>query len=141
MLRRPRRLRINSATRNLVRETKLNIEDLIYPLFIVEGENIKSEISSLPDVYHLLITIPLAGKEYVPPFTLGTFIQKSLPNCCVSRTLVEDVNHAMKTDVAFCKVFSSLYYCLYMDMYPEDMMISGATRNFDETGSGSATQT
>jgi len=53
MLRRPRRLRINTATRNLVRETKLNIEDLIYPLFIVEGENIKKEISSLPDVYHL----------------------------------------------------------------------------------------
>ena len=52
MLRRPRRLRVNSATRNLVRETKLNIEDLIYPLFIVEGKNIKSEISSLPDVYH-----------------------------------------------------------------------------------------
>jgi hypothetical protein len=85
----------------------------------------------LPDVYHLLFTIPLAGKEYVPPFTLGKFIQKSLPNCCVSRTLVEDVNYAMKTDVAFCKVFSSLYYCLYMDMYPEDMMISGANRNFD----------
>jgi porphobilinogen synthase len=55
MLRRPRRLRVNSATRNLVRETKLNIEDLIYPLFIVEGENIKSEISSLPDVYHFSI--------------------------------------------------------------------------------------
>ena len=52
MLRRPRRLRVNSATRNLVRETKLNIEDLIYPLFIVEGENIKREISSLPDIYH-----------------------------------------------------------------------------------------
>ncbi|MBQ6632337.1 MAG: porphobilinogen synthase [Romboutsia sp.] len=52
MLRRPRRLRINKATRNLVRETKLNVEDLIYPLFIVEGENIKNEISSLPDVYH-----------------------------------------------------------------------------------------
>ncbi len=52
MLRRPRRLRVNNATRNLVRETKLNIEDLIYPLFIVEGENIKREISSLPDVYH-----------------------------------------------------------------------------------------
>ena len=52
MLRRPRRLRINDATRELVRETKINIEDLIYPLFIVEGENIKNEISSLPDVYH-----------------------------------------------------------------------------------------
>lgn len=52
MLRRARRLRINDATRELVRETKINIEDLIYPLFIVEGENIKNEISSLPDVYH-----------------------------------------------------------------------------------------
>ena len=55
MLRRPRRLRVNKAIRNLVRETKLNVEDLIYPLFIVEGENIKSEISSLPDVYHLSV--------------------------------------------------------------------------------------
>lgn len=52
MLRRPRRLRVNRATRNLVRETKLNVEDFIYPLFVVEGENIKREISSLPDVYH-----------------------------------------------------------------------------------------
>ena len=52
MLRRPRRLRANKAIRNLVRETKLNVEDLIYPLFIIEGEGIKSEISSLPDVYH-----------------------------------------------------------------------------------------
>ena len=55
MLRRPRRLRTNKAIRNLVRETKLNVEDLIYPLFIVEGENIKSEISSLPDVYHFSV--------------------------------------------------------------------------------------
>ncbi|CEH35824.1 porphobilinogen synthase [Romboutsia lituseburensis] len=55
MLRRPRRLRANKAIRNLVRETKLNVEDFIYPLFIVEGENIKREISSLPDVYHFSI--------------------------------------------------------------------------------------
>ncbi|MCR1953631.1 porphobilinogen synthase [Clostridioides mangenotii] len=55
MLRRPRRLRRNKATRNLVKETKLNLHELIYPLFIIEGENIKSEITSLPDVYHLSI--------------------------------------------------------------------------------------
>jgi porphobilinogen synthase len=55
MIRRPRRLRANSAIRDLVRETKLNIEDLIYPLFVVEGENIKREIPSLPDVYHLSV--------------------------------------------------------------------------------------
>lgn len=55
MLRRPRRLRANSAIRDLVRETKLSIEDLIYPLFVVEGENIKKEIPSLPDVYHFSV--------------------------------------------------------------------------------------
>lgn len=38
MLRRPRRLRASKAIRNLVRETKVNVEDLIYPLFVVEGK-------------------------------------------------------------------------------------------------------
>lgn len=52
MLRRPRRLRKSAAIRDLVRETVLNVNDLIYPLFVVEGENIKEEIPSLPDVYH-----------------------------------------------------------------------------------------
>lgn len=52
MLRRPRRLRTSAAIRDLVRETVLNVNDLIYPLFVVEGENIKEEIPSLPEVYH-----------------------------------------------------------------------------------------
>ncbi len=47
MLKRPRRLRISKAMRNLVRETKIDVDDLIYPLFVVEGENIKEEIPSL----------------------------------------------------------------------------------------------
>jgi len=55
MLRRPRRLRRTPAIRNLVRETHLHVSDLIYPLFIVEGENIKREIPSLPDVYHFSV--------------------------------------------------------------------------------------
>lgn len=55
MLKRPRRLRISKAMRNLVRETKIDVDDLIYPLFVVEGENIKEEIPSLPDVYHFSV--------------------------------------------------------------------------------------
>ncbi|MCC3868704.1 porphobilinogen synthase [Terrisporobacter mayombei] len=55
MLRRPRRLRSSKAIRNLVRETKLQVEDLIYPLFIVDGENIKKEISSMEGVYHFSV--------------------------------------------------------------------------------------
>ena len=52
---RARRLRKNSVIRNLVRETKLSIDDFIYPLFIVEGESIKREISSMKGVYHFSV--------------------------------------------------------------------------------------
>ena len=55
MLRRPRRLRSSKAIRNLVRETKLQVEYLIYPLFIVDGENIKREIPSMEGVYHFSV--------------------------------------------------------------------------------------
>jgi len=52
---RPRRLRRTPAIRHLVREFELKASDFIYPLFLVEGENIKEEISSLPDVYHFSV--------------------------------------------------------------------------------------
>lgn len=50
---RHRRLRQTANMRALVRENYLRTEDLIYPLFIVEGENIKNEVSSMPGVFHL----------------------------------------------------------------------------------------
>lgn len=52
---RGRRLRRTPQLRNLIKETRLHVEDLIYPLFVVEGENIKQEITTLPDVYHYSI--------------------------------------------------------------------------------------
>ncbi|MCJ7689491.1 MAG: porphobilinogen synthase [Clostridiaceae bacterium] len=52
MFSRNRRLRGKSATRDLVRETVISSNDFIYPIFAVEGENIKEEISSLPGCYH-----------------------------------------------------------------------------------------
>ena len=55
MIKRGRRLRVNSAIRDMVRETTLNSRDFIYPIFVVEGENIKNEISSLPGNYHFSI--------------------------------------------------------------------------------------
>lgn len=52
---RHRRLRGSQALRNLVRETKLSVFDLIYPMFVVEGSNVKAEIVSMPGVYHFSI--------------------------------------------------------------------------------------
>ena len=52
MINRGRRLRRNQTIRDMVRETTLSPNDFIYPIFVVEGENIKSEISSLEGCYH-----------------------------------------------------------------------------------------
>ncbi|MDX1976999.1 MAG: porphobilinogen synthase [Pseudanabaenaceae cyanobacterium bins.68] len=48
---RPRRLRRTPALRNLVRETHLTVNDLIYPLFVMEGENARVEVPSMPGCY------------------------------------------------------------------------------------------
>ena len=50
-----RRLRYNPILRNLVSENSVSVNDLIYPIFICEGENIKKEISSMPGQFQLSI--------------------------------------------------------------------------------------
>ncbi|GCE58944.1 porphobilinogen synthase [Microcystis sp. CS-574] len=69
MLIRPRRLRYTPAIRRLVRETELTVNDLIYPLFIMEGENQKVAISSMPDCYRYSLDLLL--KEVVNAYNLG----------------------------------------------------------------------
>ena len=51
LIHRPRRLRKTDTLRRLVRENQLHIDDLIYPLFIIEGKDIKNPIKSMPGVY------------------------------------------------------------------------------------------
>ena len=52
---RPRRMRISPAMRAMVRETTLSAKDFVYPIFVVPGENIKEEIPSMPNCYHLSV--------------------------------------------------------------------------------------
>lgn len=47
-LQRPRRLRRNELMRRMVRETSLSVDDLIYPLFVCPGKNVRKEIKSMP---------------------------------------------------------------------------------------------
>jgi porphobilinogen synthase len=49
---RPRRLRRSAAIREMVRETRLHVSDLVYPLFVKHGEGIRDEIPSMPGNYH-----------------------------------------------------------------------------------------
>lgn len=48
---RPRRLRRTENLRSMIRETSISVKDLIFPLFVAAGENIKTEIETLPGNY------------------------------------------------------------------------------------------
>ena len=63
---RPRRMRINKAIRSMVRETSLSPKDFVYPIFVVPGENVKEEIPSMPNCYHLSVdkAVELAEEIY-----------------------------------------------------------------------------
>lgn len=52
---RPRRLRMNPLIRAMVRETRVAVDALIYPIFVVEGEKIKEEIAAMPGQYRYSI--------------------------------------------------------------------------------------
>ncbi|KUP06985.1 delta-aminolevulinic acid dehydratase [Bacillus coahuilensis m2-6] len=54
---RHRRLRSSDHLRQMVRETHLHKEDLIYPIFIVEGEGVKNAVASMPGVYQLSLDL------------------------------------------------------------------------------------
>ena len=56
---RPRRLRRDSFTRNLVREHALSVHDLIYPVFVVEGERQRQPVLSMPGVERLSLDLLL----------------------------------------------------------------------------------
>jgi porphobilinogen synthase len=52
---RPRRLRKNESFRRLIRETRLSVNDFIYPLFAVPGKKVKKPISSMPGIFQMSI--------------------------------------------------------------------------------------
>jgi len=64
-----RRLRRNEAIRRLSRETVLSTNDLIYPMFVVEGSGVKSEISTMPGNFH--VSVDMLVKECEELLNLG----------------------------------------------------------------------
>ncbi|MDC0835758.1 delta-aminolevulinic acid dehydratase [Leptolyngbya valderiana BDU 20041] len=66
---RPRRLRRTPALRRMVQETNLTVNDLIYPMFVMEGENQKVEVASMPGCYRY--TLDLLVKEVADVYALG----------------------------------------------------------------------
>jgi porphobilinogen synthase len=74
-----RRLRKTAALRNLVRETSLSKDDLMYPLFVVEGENVKREISSMPGQYQMSVDNVLRECEELLNLGLSSTLLFGIP--------------------------------------------------------------
>lgn len=129
---RGRRLRKNAVIRNMMRETTLQVEDFIYPLFVVEGENIKEEMTTLPGVYHYsLDRLPEVIQEMkqvnlmscilfgIPDhkdacgsvaFDEHGIVQKAIrviKNCCEEMYVIADVCMCEYTDHGHCGILTT----------------------------------
>lgn len=131
MIKRGRRLRINSAIRDLVRENQLNTNDFIFPIFVVEGEDIKEEITSMEGNYHWSIDRLHEVIEEVESLNIKGVILFGLPKHkdeCGSESFNNDgiVQKAVKkikelsnnlyiiTDVCMCQ-YTSHGHCGILD--------------------------
>lgn len=71
---RPRRNRKNAVIRDMIQETRLTVDNLIYPLFLVDGSNIKVEINSLPGNYRWSLDLLLKEVEECVELGIRSFV-------------------------------------------------------------------
>lgn len=92
---RPRRNRKSTAIRNLVEETNLGPQHLIYPIFLKDGKNIKEEVSSLPNNYRwsldrLLPEIDECMNLGIQTFDIFPCVDEALKDKIASYSYAED---------------------------------------------------
>ena len=68
-----RRNRKSQAIRDLVEETTLSVKDLIFPMFLIEGKNQKSEVKSMPGIYRLSADLLIKEMESCMKLGISTF--------------------------------------------------------------------
>lgn len=89
---RPRRNRKNAAIRNLIQENSVTVNDLIFPLFIIDGKNKKTEVKSMPGIFRrspdlLLKEIEECLKLGITTFDLFPNLEDSLKDKKASESL------------------------------------------------------
>ena len=94
MLNRPRRNRKSQAIREMVQENHLHASDFIFPLFIIEGKNQQTEISSMPGIFrysidNLLKEVESCLKLGIKSFDLFPNLEESLKDKTASESLNE----------------------------------------------------
>lgn len=123
---RPRRNRKSAAIRDMVRETNLGVEHLIYPMFLLDGQNKRVPITSMPGVDRMSQDVMLKEIEECMTLGLRSFVifpavEESLKDKSASYGLRED-NFYVKTASAIKQHFpeSVLMSDVAMDPYSSD---------------------
>lgn len=120
-LRRPRRLRRSDAIRRMVRETTLQVDDLVMPLFVVHGRGIRHEIPTMPGNYHL--SVDKLGAEVkeitalgIPAVILFGIPQRKDPygsQAYAKDGIIQQAVRAIKDSVADLIVITDTCLCEY----------------------------
>jgi porphobilinogen synthase len=93
MLRRPRRNRKSAAVRGMVEETRLHVNDLIFPVFLIDGRNEKVEVSSMPGIYRYSADLLLKEMEECMKLGIRTFdVFPRLPESLKDPMAIEATN-------------------------------------------------
>ncbi|MBT7695822.1 MAG: porphobilinogen synthase [Desulfobacterales bacterium] len=120
---RPRRLRQNKSFRRMISETRLSIDDLILPLFVIEGKNVKNPIPSMPGHYQLSIdnlvkTVKEASGLGIPAVILFGIPDKKDPlgtGAYAKNGIVQKAVKAVKDRVSDILVITDVCLCGYTD--------------------------
>jgi len=120
---RPRRLRQNEALRRMIRETSLSVNDLILPLFVIDGQDVKNPIPSMPGHFQLSIDNFLKTAEDVHELGIPAIVLFGIPenkdalgtHAYADDGIVQRATRAVKEKLPDLVVITDVCLCQYTD--------------------------
>ncbi len=120
---RPRRLRSNDTLRRMVRETRLSVDDLIYPMFICPGEGVREPIGAMPGVNQLSVDQGVEECREVAGLGIPAVILFGIPEskdaagtgAYADDGIVQQAIRAIKQNVPDLMVITDVCLCEYTD--------------------------
>jgi porphobilinogen synthase len=118
-----RRVRINPQIREMLTETRLNVNDFIYPLFIREGKRIKNEVASMPGVFQMSIDEAIKEVKLCQEMGINSFILFGIPNikdsigsdALCEHGIIAEALKAIKDASPTAMLATDLCFCEYTD--------------------------
>jgi porphobilinogen synthase len=120
---RPRRMRQNDAFRRMVRETRLSVDNLILPMFVVNGSDVKKPIASMPGVFQLSIDYLVNAAREAHQLGVPAVILFGVPDAkdpLATRAyagdgVVQRAVQAIKNKIPELAVITDVCLCAYTD--------------------------